>query len=220
MSNTFKVWLVEDDTAVRQSVTQALRYSGYEVHPFADGTQILDEPTLDAPGCFVIDVQLPAESGVDLWKSLRARGHISPCIFISGYGSIETAVGVVRDGAVSFLQKPFRQAKLLASLRDAESRFQREHSRRSLLIAIEAKLQTLSPREHEVAVLVARGRLTKQIAKQLGVSVKTVETHRSRITQKLEVRSVAQLVRMLTSYELLREWTPGWQRRDPSVSLN
>jgi RNA polymerase sigma factor (sigma-70 family) len=147
------------------------------------------------PGCLLLDVQLPGLNGLELQEYLRDTSCPIPIIFITGHGDIPMSVRAMKGGAVDFLAKPFHDEALLRAVQEAMARSQRTEAERAEHDTLAALYATLTQREREVMALVVRGLPNKQIAAQLGTSVKTIKVHRSRVMEKMHVRSVADLVR-------------------------
>ena len=204
------IYLIEDDAAVQESLVWALRHVDAEIKTFSRPSELLDIlPTL-VPGCLLVDFRLPEMDGLSLLRELRNRGWALPFIVISGCGDISTAVSAMRLGAVDFMEKPIDENSLCRLIEDAISgdRERLALSSRHQLIA--ARLASLTKRELDVLDCVVVGRLNKQIAVELGIKIKTVETHRANLTRKLEVESVAQLVQMVIEYRQFQ------QKNDPT----
>jgi FixJ family two-component response regulator len=205
MTDKFTVYLVDDDPGVLKALSRLLRARGYEVKPYASPQLFLEEHDMAVPGCAVLDVSMPGLDGLELQRALTASaGSHRPVVFITGKGDIPTSVRAMKAGAIDFLTKPVKDKDLFeavsrAEARDAQSR--RLHSERE---SIQAKIETLTPREREVLVHVVAGRLNKQIAGDLGTVEKTIKVHRSRMMEKLGIRTVAELVRMAGKLDLLK----------------
>jgi RNA polymerase sigma factor (sigma-70 family) len=171
------------------------------VRTFSSGLDFLAHPDGGTPGCIVIDLSMPGLSGLQLQQALTKKADRRPVVFISGAGSIASSVEAMKAGAVDFLTKPFDASRLLGVVsaaieRDLSSRgAQRERA------AVEARLASLTPREREVLDLVVAGKLNKQIAAELGTAEKTVKVHRARMMRKMQVDSLAGLVRAWTSIQ-------------------
>jgi len=191
------VFVVDDDEAVRNSLRFLLKSVGLPTRAFASAQEFLETYQPSQPGCLVLDVRMPAMSGLELQQQLNLRGAIIPVIFITGHGDIPMAVEAMQHGAFDFLQKPFRDQDLIdriqrALARDAKDRAAlKEHER------IRARLETLTPREREVLELMTAGKPNKVMAAELGVSQRTVEIHRARVMEKSGASSLAELVRMV-----------------------
>ncbi len=195
------VFVVDDDESVRGSLRFLLRSAGLESRAFGSATEFLSEYDPDQPGCLVLDVRMPGMSGLELQQELNLRGAIIPVIFITGHGDIPMAVEAMQHGAHDFLQKPFRDEDLIERVRraldkDAKARAALEEHK-----AIRTRLDSLTPREREVLVLMAHGKPNKIMAHELGVSQRTVEIHRARVMEKTGASSLAELVRMVMNVE-------------------
>ncbi len=192
------VFIVDDDEAVRDSLEILCRSVGLKGETYASATAYLEAHDPDRAGCLVLDIRMPGMSGLQLQKRLEELGSPPPIIFITGHGDVPMAVGAIQRGAVDFIQKPFRDQDLLdrnqqALELDVERR--RElHKRREL----ERRLERLTAREREVLDLVVAGNPNKVVAGELGLSQRTVEIHRSHVMEKMEVESLAELVRLVT----------------------
>jgi FixJ family two-component response regulator len=190
------VIIVDDDRSVREALADLILSSGYEPLCFASTQELLESDALDRPGCLILDVRMPGASGLDLQQQLVRNGNEKPVIFLTGHGDIPMTVQAMRHGAIDFLTKPVRDQTLLDAVatgirRDREQRTQSEVSRRNA-----ERLETLTPRELEVLRDVARGRLNKQIAFDLGISEVTVKLHRSNAMHKMGTNSIAELIRL------------------------
>src|SRR5262245_41461806 len=190
------VFIVDDDAGVLKALSRLLRAHGYDVRPYTSPQEFLAQHDATLPGCAVLDVAMPGLDGLALQQALSVSTSHRPVIFLTGKGDIPTSVQAMKAGAIDFLTKPVNEGDLMAAIaracvKDANSR--RAHAE---LAAIEAKLATLTPREREVLTHVIAGRLNKQIAGELGTVEKTIKVHRSRMMEKLGVRSVADLVRL------------------------
>ncbi len=199
MSQDPTVWIVEDDEALRTSLVWLLESAGRNVEAYASPGEFLNNFDADRRGVLVVDLQLPDMSGLELVRTLREQNRQRPFIMISGHGDISSAVELMREGAIDFMEKPFDQSRLLQRIEMALQCDAESHERYRKGIEIREQIDSLTPRELEVMHMVADGQLTKQIAKRLGISEKTVEVHRSHVTKKLRVRSIAHLVRIVLS---------------------
>ena len=203
MAEKFTVYLVDDDPGVLKALSRLLRVKGYEVQPYASPRLFLEEHDVAVPGCAILDVSMPDLDGLELQRALTASdGFHRPVVFVTGKGDIPTSVRAMKAGAIDFLTKPVKDEDLFDAISRAEDRD--AHSRRlhSELASIQAKIGTLTPREREVLVHVVAGRLNKQIAGDLGTVEKTIKVHRSRMMEKLGIRTVADLVRMAEKLNL------------------
>ncbi len=157
----------------------------------------------DGPTCLVLDVRLPGQSGLDLQRELAAANRELPIIFITGHGDIPMSVQAMKGGAIEFLTKPFRDQDLLDAIQLGLDRARRENEK--ALAALRERFAALSPREREIIIGVARGRLSKQIAGDIGIAEATVKVHRSRAMQKMNTRSLPELSRMADKLKLVPE---------------
>jgi FixJ family two-component response regulator len=190
------VFVVDDDPSVRKSLARLIASAGYAVEAFASAQEFLAREGHDAPCCVVLDVRMPAVSGLDLQEALARTGRRMPIVFVSGHGDISTSVRAMKGGAVDFLTKPADEHDLLAAIERAVARDARERSDQARVGEIQARVKTLTPRETEVFALVVTGMLNKQIGAQLAIGEKTVKVHRARVMEKMRARSVAELVRL------------------------
>jgi len=191
------VYVVDDDLPVRQALGSLIRSLGLRVAMFASAGEFLIHPRTDAPSCLLLDVQLPDASGLDLLEQLKASEIEIPIIFITGHGTIPMSVRAIKGGAVEFLTKPFREEDLIGAIEQALTRDRATKAEQAGLGELRGRFERLTPRERDVLALVVQGLLNKQIAGELGTAEQTVKTHRSRIMRKLEVGSVAELVRLV-----------------------
>ncbi|MFK8111748.1 MAG: response regulator transcription factor [Rubripirellula sp.] len=191
------VYLIEDDVQVLDSLGWMLSGLDIETRSFGKPSELLKLDPPSGVGCLVVDLRLPEMSGIELIEKARELGWEQPFIVITGFGRVPDAVSAMRRGAVDFLQKPLSTESFVASVRRAIARDTVRHERSEKKRLITDRMNRLTPRESQVLELVITGKLNKQIAEELSVSVKTVEAHRSNLTRKLDVDSVAQLVRFV-----------------------
>jgi RNA polymerase sigma factor (sigma-70 family) len=196
-----RVFVIDDDPAVLRALERLMASAGFAVEAFDSPFSFLEHiPDQDGATCLVLDLQMPGLSGLDLQNTLMHRGHPMSIVFLSGRGDIPSAAKAMREGAVDFLVKPVDEPELLDAVSRAlakdEERLLAERTQR----AVDERIARLTKREREVCMLVGRGMLNKQIAYELGTSEKTVKVHRGRMMRKLEVDSVAALVRLLSQY--------------------
>ena len=196
MTDKFTVHLVDDDAGVRKALSRLLRAKGYEVQSYVSAQEFLERHDPAAPGCAVLDVAMPGLDGLALQQALTTGGSHRPVIFITGKGDVPTSVRAMKAGALDFLTKPVKEKDLVDAIQRAESRDAELRLLHSELDSIQARINTLTPREREVFTHVVAGRLNKQIAGELGTVEKTIKVHRSRMMEKLGLRTVADLVRM------------------------
>ena len=196
------VFVVDDDDSVRKSLLRLLKSMGYVAKAYASAREFLDQWQNDhGPGCLVLDVQLPGLNGLDLQERLCRSAVTIPIIFITGHGDIPMSVRAMKAGAVDFLAKPFQDEDLLGAIKEAIARDDARQAERDERDAVAALHVTLTPREREVMALVVRGLPNKRIASDLGTSEKTIKVHRGRVMEKMEVESVADLVRAAQKLE-------------------
>lgn len=188
------IHVVDDDPSFRTAIDRLLQASGYQVVLYDSATKFLERPPTAARGCILLDVQMPGLSGLELQDRLAERGSVLPVVFLTGHGDIPMSVRATKAGAEDFLSKPVSKATLLDAVHRALMRSEAEGERNDRLGALRALVITLTPRENEVFALVIRGKLNKQIAFELHASERTIKAHRHNVMQKLQVRSVAELV--------------------------
>ena len=190
------VFVVDDDAPMRESLQNLLRSVGLRVEAFASAQEFLRRTRPDVPGCLVLDVRLPGLSGLELQQRLAEGDMVMPIIFITGHGDIPMTVKAMKAGAVDFLPKPVRDADLLRAIEQALARAVHDRAELDEAEDIQSRVEKLTPREREVMSLVVKGWLNKQIASELGTVEKTVKVHRARVMDKMQVDSVAELVRL------------------------
>jgi FixJ family two-component response regulator len=189
------VLIVDDDEEVRTALQELMLSVGLDATSFASTRELLDANLPRRPGCIILDVRMPGSSGLDLQSQLTAKGDAPPIIFLTGHGDIPMSVMAMKAGAVDFLTKPVRDQTLLDAV---DAAIKRDISRRGEAQIVKAnaeRLATLTPREREVFREVARGRLNKQIAFDLGISEVTVKLHRGNVMRKMQAASVGELIR-------------------------
>ncbi|HYR35979.1 MAG TPA: response regulator [Burkholderiales bacterium] len=192
------VAVVDDDPLVLKSLGRLLQSAGFAVSTFSSALDFLRSCVGHLPGCVVMDLSMPGVGGLELQHALTEAADSRPVIFISGHGSVPTSVDAMKAGAIDFLTKPIDEAKLIGAVRIAlqKDRVAREH--RAEQAAITGRVATLTAREREVLGGVVTGKLNKQIAAELGTAEKTIKVHRARMMRKMEVGSLAELVRAWT----------------------
>jgi len=190
------VRIVDDDPSFLVATSRLLRASGFAVKTFSSASDFLAQRDTDSPGCVVADLQMPGMNGLDLQSALTRSHNPLPILFLTGHGDIPSSVRAMRGGAVDFLEKRAPKEKLLDAVRRALARDAREREERARHRELRARFDALSQRELEVLSHVVQGRLNKQIAGDLGIHERTVKLHRTAITTKLGVQSVAELTRL------------------------
>ena len=199
------VLVIDDDPDLRASVGRLLRSLGLDAQLFASISDFLKSDPPDGPTCLVLDVRLPGQSGLDLQRELAAANRELPIIFITGHGDIPMSVQAMKGGAIEFLTKPFRDQELLDAIRLGLSRDRARRENEKALAALRERFESLSPREREIMIQVAHGRLSKQIAGDIGIAEATVKVHRSRLMHKMKARSLPEFCRITSNLKLLDE---------------
>lgn len=190
------VFVIDDDGSVRRGLERLIKSVGFKVETFASAEEFLQRKPYSGSSCLVLDVRMPGLSGMDLQKELAQKEISLPIIFITGHGDIPMSVKAMKGGAVDFLPKPFDEKNLLPAIAkgiDRDIQRRREHAEKA---KIQRRVNTLTPREHQVLRWVITGMLNKQIANKLSITEKTVKVHRGRLMKKMGVVSVAELVRL------------------------
>lgn len=193
----FTVFIIDDDESVLRALSRLIRSAGHVVRGYTSAQQFLDRYDPDLPSCIVSDVAMPDLDGLELQSALASRGGSCPIIFLSGRSNIPISVRAIKAGAVDFLTKPVDDEELLAAIGRARQSDVLLRARRQQQTDYAAKVARLTPRERQVMGHVAAGRLNKQIAASLGIVEKTIKVHRARMMQKMEVHTVADLVRLI-----------------------
>lgn len=190
------VFVIDDDEAVRDALSVHLDLAGLRARTFASARDFLAAIHPDQPGCAILDIRMPEMDGLTLQQEMIRRGVTLPVIVISGHGDVPAAVTAFRAGAVDFLQKPFDEDQLIERVREAMERDDRDRRHFLELSEIRHRHDQLTPREREVMDLVAEGHSNKVVAIRLDIGVRTVETHRAKVLEKMGVRSASELARM------------------------
>lgn len=189
------LFLIDDDPSFLTAISRLLRAGGYRYETFTTATEFLQKSVLDQPGCVIVDLQMPGLSGLDLQDAMAKMDNPLPLMFLTGQGDIPSSVHAIKQGAEDFLTKPVKKETLFAAIERALERDSRQRKERARQRERLARFEALTPREREVLEHVVRGRLNKQIAADLGASERTIKAHRANIMAKLQVQSVAELVR-------------------------
>jgi FixJ family two-component response regulator len=201
------VLVIDDDPECRSSVGRLLRSVGLHARLFASVPDFLKFERPSGPTCLVLDVRLPGPSGLDFQYELGAADVRIPVIFMTGYGDVPMSVQAMKRGAIEFLTKPFRDQDLIDAIHLGLARDRAARENEQALRALRALFGSLTPREREIMILVAQGRLGKQIADDIGISEPTVKVHRSNLMRKMNIRSVVELGRIADKLNLLSEKT-------------
>ena len=188
------VFVVDDDGSTRELLAWLMRRNGLRAAVFADARSFLAAFRPEMAGCLVVDLNMPGMGGLELQRYLKENGVLMPVIFLSGRADVPNAVRAVKEGAIDFIEKPFDYRRVLAAVNDCLARDAQERAGRDVKRAICERLSQLTQREREVLDQVVAGRMNREIAEKLDISIKTVEAHRARLMEKLEVNSLAELV--------------------------
>jgi two-component system response regulator DctR len=200
MTTTTKtIAIIDDDEAVRESLQWLLGSQYQSVKCFSSGQEFLDDYSPEKYNCIILDVRMPEMSGLELFHKLRSFEYFPPVIFLSGHAEICVAVEAVKNGASEFLQKPVVNNELIDQIKELIQVDMEKRDRWQTEQKIKERLANLTAREHEVMQLMLTGKLNKQVAFQLGIAIKTVEVHRSRILEKMNVRSALALSHLLSN---------------------
>ena len=199
------VLVIDDDPDLRASIGRLLRSLDLDARLFASVSDFLNSDLPDGPACLVLDVRLPGQSGLDFQRELAGANRQVPIIFITGHGDIPMSVQAMKGGAIEFLTKPFRDQELLDAIQLGLSRDRSRRENEMALTALRERFASLSPREREIVIQVAQGRLSKQIAGEIGIAEATVKVHRSRAMRKMNARSLPELGRMADKLHLVPE---------------
>jgi len=194
MTRAPTVYVVDDDASTRELLSWLMKREGLEVQTFAEARAFLESYASDAPGCLILDLNMPGMSGLDLQQNLKAAGVTIPVIFLSGRADVPKAVRAVKEGAIDFIEKPFDYKQVASLVRDCIARDARSRAERQARRASVQRFAQLTQREREVLDLVVAGKTNRDIADALDISVKTVEAHRASLMEKVDAESVAELV--------------------------
>jgi RNA polymerase sigma factor (sigma-70 family) len=197
------VFVVDDDPSVRRAIKLLLESIGLEVELFGSAQEFLPSGSTKGPSCLVLDVRLPGVSGLDFQRQLAEANINIPIIFISAHGDVPMTVRAMKAGAVEFLTKPFRDQDLLDAVQSALERDRARRQREAGIATVRERFESLSAREREVVAMVVSGMLNKQIAAKIGITENTVKVHRSRAMEKMQAKSLADLVKMVERLGIL-----------------
>jgi FixJ family two-component response regulator len=205
LDDTATILVIDDDVELRNSIGCLLRSVGLNTKLFASVSDFLKSEPTDGPCCLVLDVRLPGQSGLEFQRDLAAAGRELSIIFITGHGDIPMSVQAMKSGAIEFLTKPIRDQELLDAIQCGLTRDRVRRKNESALADLRKRFATLSPREQQVMIGVARGRLGKQIAGDIGITLNTVKVHRSNAMRKLNARSLPEFGQMAAKLNLMPE---------------
>jgi FixJ family two-component response regulator len=201
------VVVIDDDREFRESLGRLLRSVGLDSRLFPSIADFLGSKLPDSPTCLVLDVRMPGRSGLDFQRDLAAASVRPPIVFITGHGDIPMTVQAMKGGAIEFLTKPFRDQDLLDAVNVGLARDRARRENEEALSVLRARFEVLTPRERAILIQVAKGRLNKQIAGEMGITETTVKVHRSNMMRKIKAASLAALLRMVDKLKLLPENT-------------
>lgn len=191
------VYIVDDDAAVRDSFALLLRLQGFSARVFASGEEFLAAYSPDWAGCVVLDLRMPGMSGLGLQSAMLDRGIKLPVVVVTAHGDVAAARAMLRAGALDFLEKPLDDNQLVAAIRAALQRDAEDRGRALAVAQAKQWIERLTPREREVLDLVVAGRHNREIAADLGISVRTVEVYKARLMEKLRVDRLPELIRLV-----------------------
>ncbi len=195
------VHVVDDDEAVRDSLRWLICSVNLKVETYASAAEFLDDYREGDAGCLVTDVRMPGQSGLDLQKEMKARAINLPVIIVTGHGDVDMAVRAMKEGAFDFVEKPFNDQDLLDTIQKAVTRGVEDKKNSIRQMEIMARLDRLTPRERQVLGMIVAGESNKGVAHHLGISDKTVEAHRAKVMEKMEARSLAELMKTVMVLE-------------------
>lgn len=190
------VFIIDDDASVRESLYSLFRSVGHLTQAFSSPREFLVANLPEMPGCLVLDVRLPGQSGLEFQREAARSGMLLPVVFITGHGDVPMSVAAMKSGAIEFLTKPFRDQDLLDAVHRGIEIDRKRRAEAALVQALRNRFNSMTAREREVMALVANGQLNKQIAAELSLSEVTVKVHRGHLMRKMQARSVPELVRM------------------------
>lgn len=195
------VYVVDDDAQTCRAVAELVHTFGHQVRLFESPNEFLENVDDSRPGCVVLDIRLPGLDGIEVHQRLLQRDLVLPVVVLTGYADTSTTVRSLRNGAITVLDKPFRDDELWTFVQEALQQSEREFRRKHHLLSLEARLKRLAPQDRAVLQLMLDGMKNRSIAKRLDVSLRTVENRRRRIFEVMRADSVAQLTRMIVEYE-------------------
>lgn len=196
------VYVIDDDKAVRDALDWLITSVDLPVKTFASAAEFLDTYQPEQQGCLVVDVRMPGMSGIELQKKLAADSNDLPIIIVTGHGHVDMAVGAMKAGAFDFIEKPFDEQLVLDVVQKAVEKSVRDARDRHLQAEVREHLDKLTPRESEVLSLIVAGEPNKRIALYLGICEKTVEAHRAKVMEKMQAKSLADLIKICMNVEL------------------
>jgi FixJ family two-component response regulator len=204
-NDTATILVIDDDVDLRNSLGRLLRSVGLNARLFASVSEFLKSGPTEGSSCLVLDVRLPGQSGLEFQRELAAAGRELPIIFITGHGDVPMSVQAMKSGAIEFLTKPIRDQALLDAIQSGLARDRARRENEAGLADLKRRFASLSPREQEIMIHVARGRLSKQIADDIGIASATVKVHRSKAMRKLNARSLPEFGQMAAKLNLMSQ---------------
>jgi FixJ family two-component response regulator len=212
------VFVIDDDRSVRAAIGDLLDAAGLNAQSFASPKEFLQAERPDVPACIVLDVKMPGMNGLQFQRELARLNVELPIIFITGHGDIPMSVQAMKAGAIEFLTKPFSDKDLLDAIRSGLEKDRVRHREAAAVANLRKRFDTLTPREQQIMALVAGGRLNKQIAADLGLSLITVKVHRGQVMRKLDVKSVSELIRIAERLGVVPQQDAGPAKRSASYT--
>jgi len=203
LDDTATILVIDDDVDLRHSIGRLLRSVGLNTKLFGSVSEFLKSEPADGPSCLVLDVRLPGQSGLELQRELAAAGRELPIVFITGHGDIPMSVQAMKGGAIEFFTKPIRDQEFLDAIQLGLTRDRIRRKNEGALADLRGRFASLSPREREVMIQVARGRLSKQIAGDIGIAEATVKVHRSKAMRKMNAHSLPEFGQMAAKLNLI-----------------
>jgi len=201
------VFIVDDNESLCVSLNRMLLERGFAVEVFPDGEVFLEAFDPQRPGCILLDLKMPGMGGLALQNRLNEQGNYTPVVVMTGHGDIAAAVQAIKAGAVNFLEKPFSNQVLVENIQQAMDCDAKSRQSRDIERQLDVRIQSLTPREREVMILIAEGHSSAVMGEMLFISRRTVESHRSKVMEKLAVSSVAALVELLLTCNILSPLT-------------
>jgi FixJ family two-component response regulator len=200
------IHIVDDDASFRTSMSRLLRASGYQTALYESGDAFLKQLPADEVGCILLDLQMSGVNGFELQEQLAGKGNALAIVFLTAHGDIRAGVQAIKAGAEDFLPKPVSREALFECVERALARNVEQRQQQDRLSAMRSLVARLTPREAEVFALVVRGKLNKQIAHELGTTVRTIKAHRQALMTKLDVKSLPEAVSIAERLGMLAEW--------------
>ena len=201
------IYIVDDDLSVRRALALLLKSHGFKVETFMRAADFLSFKHPKLPSCLILDIQLPDINGFALQEAMATRQITIPIVFITGHGNIPMSVKAMKAGAIDFFPKPFIKKKLLSAITQAVVKNKVQIKEQAAISKIKRRIKALSPRELEVFRLVARGMLSKQIARKRGISLQTIKIHRARVMQKMQAKTMTELIRFAEKCGIIPDYT-------------